>query len=105
MSTTTSLSICALAAAVFAAAPALAQPSFGNPSPTAGSSTSQQANAAADTAAYQEVSYTNKDKRGPALVVIPGHDYEYLRNHAFAGLRDLTPAATPQDPLASGRDF
>ena len=55
-----------------AAAPALAQPTFGNPSPNAGSSTSQQANAAADTAAYQEVAYTNKGKRGPALVVIPG---------------------------------
>jgi hypothetical protein len=55
-----------------AAAPALAQPSFGNPSPNAGSSTSQQANAAADQAAYQEVAYTNKGKRGPALVVIPG---------------------------------
>ena len=55
-----------------AAAPALAQPSFGNPSPNAGSSTSQQANAAADQAAYQEVNYTNKDRKGPALVVIPG---------------------------------
>ncbi len=55
-----------------AAAPALAQPTFGNPSPNAGSSTSQQANAAADAAAYQEVSYTNRAKRGPALVVIPG---------------------------------
>lgn len=51
---------------------ALAQPTFGNPSPNAGSSTSQQANAAADSAAYQEVSYVNKAKRGPALVVIPG---------------------------------
>ncbi len=41
----------------------------------------------------------------PALVVIPGHDYEYLRNHAFAGLRDLTPPAPNQDALASGQDF
>ena len=55
-----------------AAASAPAQPTFGNPSPTAGSSTSQQANAAADAAAYQEVAYTNKARRGPALVVIPG---------------------------------
>ena len=55
-----------------AAAPVLAQPTFGNPSPTAGSSTSQQANAAADAAAYQEVAYVNKARRGPALVVIPG---------------------------------
>jgi hypothetical protein len=64
----------ALAVLCLAAAPALApaQPTFGNPSPTAGSSTSQQANAAADAAAYKEVAYTNKDKRGPALVVIPG---------------------------------
>jgi hypothetical protein len=66
------VSCCALVGAFFAAAPAVAQPTFGNPSPNVGSSTSQQANAAADTAAYQEVSYTNKDKRGPALVVIPG---------------------------------
>ena len=60
------------AACACAAAPALAQPTFGNPSPTAGSSTSQQANAAADAAAYKEVEYVNKAKRGPALVVIPG---------------------------------
>ena len=72
MSKPLSLSCCALAAAVLAAAPVLAQPSFGNPSPNAGSSTSQQANAAADSAAYQEVPYTNKARRGPALVVIPG---------------------------------
>jgi hypothetical protein len=51
---------------------ALAQPSFGNPSPNAGSSTSEKANAAADQAAYKEVEYTNKARRGPALVVIPG---------------------------------
>src|SRR3954468_3728797 len=72
MSKPSSLSCCALAAAFLAAAPVLAQPTFGNPSPNAGSSTSQQANAAADTAAYQELAYTNKAKRGPALVVIPG---------------------------------
>ena len=54
------------------AAPALAQPTFGNPSPNAGSETSRQANAAADAAAYQEVAYVNKARRGPALVVIPG---------------------------------
>jgi len=61
------LAVCSLASAA-----ALAQPTFGNPSPTAGSSTSQQANAAADAAAYKEVAYTNKARRGPALVVIPG---------------------------------
>jgi len=51
---------------------AAAQPRFGNPSPTAGSETSQKANAAADQAAYQEVEYVNKATKGPALVVIPG---------------------------------
>lgn len=60
------------AALCVAAAQAPAQPTFGNPSPNAGSSTSQQANAAADAAAYKEVDYLNKAKRGPALVVIPG---------------------------------
>ncbi len=58
--------------ALAGAAPAWAQPTFGNPSPTKGSTTSNKANAAADQAAYKEVEYTNKAKRGPALVVIPG---------------------------------
>ena len=49
-----------------------AQPVFGNASPTAGSSTSQAANAAADSVAYKPVEYANKGKKGPALVVIPG---------------------------------
>lgn len=49
-----------------------AQPTFGNPSPTAGTETSQRANAAADAAAYKEVDYVNKATKGPALVVIPG---------------------------------
>ena len=61
-----------LAALCLVAAPVLAQPTFGNPSPNSGSSTSQKANAAADAAAYKEVDYVNKAKRGPALVVIPG---------------------------------
>jgi hypothetical protein len=47
-------------------------PAFGNPSPTAGSSTSDKANAAADAAAYKEIEYSKKNIRGPALVVIPG---------------------------------
>lgn len=51
---------------------ALAQPVFGNPSPTAGSETSQRANAAADQAIYKPVEYVNKSVRGPALIVIPG---------------------------------
>ena len=60
------------AALACVAGQALAQPSFGNPSPTAGTSTSDKANAAADAAAYKEVEYTNRSKKGPALVVIPG---------------------------------
>ena len=51
---------------------AMAQPTFGNPSPTAGKETSQKANAAADQAAYQAVTYTNVNKKGPALIVLPG---------------------------------
>lgn len=55
------------------AAPAPASgPTFGNPSGTAGSSTSNKANAAADAAAYKEVAYKNANKKGPALIVIPG---------------------------------
>ena len=62
----------AACAALLLTASAYAQPQFGNPSPNAGSSTSQKANAAADQAAYKPVEYTNKAKKGPALVVIPG---------------------------------
>jgi hypothetical protein len=51
---------------------ALAQPSFSNPSPTAGSGTSETANAMADKAVYKPVTYTNAAKKGPALIVIPG---------------------------------
>ena len=60
--------------AVLAASTSLAfsQPKFGNPSPTAGSDTSQKANASADQALYQPVVYTNANKRGPAVIVIPG---------------------------------
>ena len=50
----------------------IAQPTFGNPSPTAGSSTSQKANAAADQAIYKPVEYANAGKKGPALIVLPG---------------------------------
>ena len=45
---------------------------FADPSPTAGTSTSEKANAAADAAAYKPIEYVNKDTKGPALVVIPG---------------------------------
>jgi hypothetical protein len=51
---------------------AFAQPQFDSASPTAGGSTSARANDMADKAAYKEVAYTNANKRGPALVVIPG---------------------------------
>ncbi|OGA39828.1 MAG: hypothetical protein A3G24_16265 [Betaproteobacteria bacterium RIFCSPLOWO2_12_FULL_62_13] len=61
--------VCVLAAG---GGEAIAQPTFGNPSPTAGTETSQKANAAADVAAYKEVEYANKATKGPALVVIPG---------------------------------
>src|SRR6478735_414752 len=54
------------------AAAAVAQPTFGNPSPTAGSSTSQKANASADQAIYQPVTYTNAGKKGPQIIVLPG---------------------------------
>ena len=62
-----------LGAALFAVASlASAQPTFGNPSPTAGSQTSQKANASADQAMYQQITYTNANKKGPAVIVIPG---------------------------------
>src|SRR5438477_9241597 len=51
---------------------AVAQPQFGNASPTAGSETSQKANASADQAAYRPVEYVNGSKKGPALIVVPG---------------------------------
>ncbi|MCC7081009.1 MAG: hypothetical protein IT530_10085 [Burkholderiales bacterium] len=73
---TTTPTRCALGAATLVltlgAGGAAAQPVFGNPSPTAGSETSQKANAAADQAIYKPVEYVNKATRGPALVVIPG---------------------------------
>ncbi len=49
-----------------------AQPSFESSSPTAGSDTSQKANAMADKSLYKDVQYVNAGKKGPALVVIPG---------------------------------
>ena len=60
------------AAIILASLNVSAQPTFGNPSPTAGTATSDKANAAADVAAYRAVDYVNKAKRGPELVVIPG---------------------------------
>jgi len=43
-----------------------------NVSPTAGSSTSEKANATADKGMYQQVDYVNANKRGPQLIVLPG---------------------------------
>jgi hypothetical protein len=51
---------------------AFAQPTFGNPSPTAGGDTSQRANESADQALYKPVEYVNRNRKGPALIVIPG---------------------------------
>lgn len=59
-------------AIVVAASLAYAQPKFESAAPTAGGKTSQQANQTADKTVYQAVEYTNKNKKGPALVVIPG---------------------------------
>ena len=53
------------AALLLGATLAVAQPTFGNPSPTAGSATSQKANASADQALYKPVEYTNVNKKGP----------------------------------------
>ncbi len=78
----------------------LAQPQFGNPSPTAGSKTSQQANQAADQAAYQPVAYVNASKPGPALVVIPG---EIKSNNAYFTIEDHRRTTSPTSPRSSCR--
>ena len=44
----------------------------GNPSPLAGSSVSQEANQRADAAMYRPVTYTNGDRKGPRIIVLPG---------------------------------
>ena len=49
---------------------ALAQPRFESASPTAGGTTSQQANQTAGKTVYQAVDYTNKNKAGPQVSVI-----------------------------------
>lgn len=62
-----------LAVALAAAASlALAQPKFQSAAPTAGGTTSQQANQSADKTLYQSVDYTNRNKPGPQVIVIPG---------------------------------
>src|SRR5262249_36448707 len=66
---------------------AIAQPTFGNPSPTAGSSTSQKANASADQALYQPVTYTNANKPGPQIIVLPGE----IKSNNATFLQKFTP--------------
>ena len=67
------LSKLALGVAMAAAATlAAAQPRFESASPTAGGTTSQQANQTADKTVYQAVDYVNKNRPGPQVIVIPG---------------------------------
>lgn len=44
----------------------------GSPSPLAGSSVSKEANQRADAAMYRPVTYTNGDRKGPRIIVLPG---------------------------------
>ena len=65
--------IVAGAAAIAAAGVAHAQPRWGSESSSAPStSTSRSTNERADKAMYKPVEYSNANKRGPALIVIPG---------------------------------
>jgi curli biogenesis system outer membrane secretion channel CsgG len=64
-----------------------AQPTFGNPSPTAGSETSQRANASADQALYRPVEYVNRNRKGPAVIVIPGE----IKSNNATFLQKFTP--------------
>jgi hypothetical protein len=66
------IGVAVAAAVAISLSTASAQPRFGNPSPTAGSETSQRANESADQAVYKPVEYMNANKKGPALIVIPG---------------------------------
>src|SRR6478735_7599937 len=67
------LSQLAIAVAIAAGASlATAQPKFQSAAPTAGGTTSQQANQTADKTLYQSVDYVNKNKPGPQVIVIPG---------------------------------
>ena len=82
-----SLAAASIVALALGASTALAQPTFGNPSPTAGSRTSQQANQSADQALYQSIEYPNRNKKGPALVVIPGE----IKSSNVAFTQKITP--------------
>ncbi len=66
-------SIYIAAALIAVCSAAQAQPRFGaESSPAPSTSTSQQVNDAADRAVYKPVEYSNVNKVGPALIVIPG---------------------------------
>jgi hypothetical protein len=81
------------------AAPALwaqSPPTWGansSPSPTADSSVSKDANAAADRSMYQDVVYTNAAKPGPKLVVIPGevksNNASFLQKYGSNNIADF----------------
>jgi hypothetical protein len=78
----------ALGMSLFAGAVvAIGQPTFGNPSPTAGGSTSQKANASADQALYQPVTYTHANKPGPQIIVLPGE----IKSNNATFLQKFTP--------------
>jgi hypothetical protein len=71
----TSSAVFAALLAGLVATQAQAQPSWGSessPSPTAGGSTSQKTNEAADKGMYKPIDYVNASKPGPAIIVIPG---------------------------------
>jgi hypothetical protein len=63
----TSIIVAAAFVLTAAGGQALAQPTFGNPSPTAGTETSQKANAAADVAAYKEVRLCQQGHERPGI--------------------------------------
>jgi transposase-like protein len=69
------IGVALLGVGTFQALLAQSPPTWGagsSPSPTADSSVSKDANAAADRSMYQDVVYTNAAKQGPQLIVIPG---------------------------------
>ena len=77
---------------------ALAQPSFGNPSPTAGSETSQKANAAADQTVYQPVEYVEREQEGAGAGRHPRRDQEQQRD---ASCRSSPPTTSPTSARSS----
>jgi hypothetical protein len=72
MSTRTHVRVALAASLVALAGLSSAQPTFESASPTAGTSTSDKANEGADKAMYKAVEYSNKNKKGPTVIVVPG---------------------------------